>query len=154
MPRSLFESRPTRLSVLYDGDCSFCTLTVHMLAVLDRQDRLEFVPLQHAAEHAERADLREMAHDYPLIETIHTRREDGRVSAGGQAVLEILDALPVGWLFRPWAVLPGFATALDAGYDAVARRRGVLSRLVRRLGGPPATCDLHDTPRAAGHTQR
>lgn len=135
--------------MLYDGDCSFCTLTVHMLAVLDRQSRLEFVPLQHAAAHDERADLRQMARNYPLVDTIHTRRHgDGRVSAGGQAVLEILDALPVGWLFRPWAVLPGFAAALNAGYDAVAHRRGTLSRLVQRLGGPPATCDLH------GHATR
>lgn len=139
--------------MLYDGDCSFCTLTVHVLADLDLEGRLELVPLQHAEDHHERAELRQMAHDYPLLDTIHVRRSDGRISAGGQAVLEILDALPLGWLFRPWAVLPGFGRALDAGYGAVARRRGTLSRLIQRLGGPPPTCDLDDTASRAGHTR-
>ncbi len=137
--------------MLYDGDCGFCSLLARVLARLDLQDRLELVPLQHAKAHADRPDLLAMDRDYPLVETIHVRRDDGRVSAGGQAVLEILDALPAGWLFRPWAVLPGFTTALDVGYDAVARRRGAISRLIARLGGPPPACDLD--PATAGAEQ-
>ena len=134
------------MTVLYDGDCSFCSLSVDALRLLDRDGRLEFVPLQHAAHHPERASLAAVARRYPLEESIHTRRSDGRVSAGGQAVLEILEALPVGWLFRPWAVIPGFSAVLDAAYRAVAGRRGKISRVIAKLGGPGPTCDLQHGP--------
>jgi predicted DCC family thiol-disulfide oxidoreductase YuxK len=129
--------------VLYDGDCGFCSLTVDVLSDLDLESRLEFVPLQHARLHPERPELTEMAERYPLQQSIHVRRADGRVSAGGRAVLEILDALPVGWLFRPWNIVPGLPAALELGYRAVAGRRGTLSRFIARLGGPAPKCDLH-----------
>lgn len=129
--------------MLYDGDCGFCSLTVDVLSDLDLESRLEFVPLQHAHRHPERPELAVMAARYPLLESIHVRRSDGLVSAGGRAVLEILEALPVGRLFRPWAIIPGLPTALDLGYRLVAGRRGTISRFIARLGGPPPTCDLH-----------
>ena len=129
--------------MLYDGDCGFCSLTVEVLRDLDLEARLEFVPLQHARGHPERPDLAAVARQYPLAESIHVLRGDGRVSAGGEAVLDILEALPAGWLFRPWSFVPGLPAAIGVGYDAVARRRGALSRWIARLGGPAPTCDLH-----------
>lgn len=147
----MFAPRPKRLTVLYDGDCGFCSLTVDVLGELDLGRRLEFVPLQHAYAHAaERPELALIADTYPLEQSIHVRRADGRVSAGGEAVLEILEALPAGWLFRPWWVVPGLTALLDAGYNVIADRRGQISRLINRLGGPAPTCDLADRSHAAG----
>jgi predicted DCC family thiol-disulfide oxidoreductase YuxK len=142
LPR-LLEPRTERLTVLYDGDCGFCRLSVDVLADLDLEDRLEMVPLQHAADHPERPELARIARDHPLAQTIHVRRADGRISAGGGAVLEILDALPLGWLFRPWRLLPGLPSLLDAGYQLVADNRGPISELITRFGRPLAPCDLH-----------
>lgn len=146
MARSLLEPRAQHLTVLYDGDCGLCSLTVDVLRDLDLGARLEFVPLQHARRHRERPELAAAAEEYPLAESIHVLRDDGRVSAGGEAVLEILEALPVGWLFRPWSLVPGLPAALGIGYDAVASRRGRLSQWIARLGGPAPTCDLHPPP--------
>ena len=151
MARSLLEPRARHLTVLYDGDCGFCSLTVDVLRDLDLDTRMEFVPLQHARRHPERPELAAAAEEYPLAESIHVLRDDGRVRAGGEAVLEILQALPAGWLFRPWWFVPGLPAVLDRGYAAIARRRGTLSRWISRLGGPPPACDLHPaSPQRAG----
>ena len=147
----MFALRPKRLTVLYDGDCGFCSLTVDILGDLDLGQHLEFVPLQHARAHAaERPELAGVADSYPLEQSIPVRRADGHVSAGGEAVLEILEALPAGWLFRPWSVIPGMTALLDAGYNVIADRRGQISRLINRLGGRAPTCDLQPRPHAAG----
>lgn len=150
MARSLLEPRARHLTVLYDGDCSFCSLTVDVLRDLDLGARLDFVPLRHAQHHAERPELAAAAKEYPLSDSIHVLRDDGRVSAGGDAVLEILEALPVGWLFRPWSFVPGLPALIGTGYDAVASRRGTLSQWIARLGGPAPTCDLHPSSQLHG----
>lgn len=141
--RGLLEPRTSRLTVLYDGDCGFCKLTVDVLARLDLERRLELVPLQHAEHHPQRPELARLSRELPLSRTIHVRRADGRIDAGGGAVLEILDALPLGWLFRPWRLVPGLPWLLDQGYQLVADNRGAISKLVNRLGRPVALCDLH-----------
>ncbi len=68
-------------------------------------------------------------------------RDDGRVRQGGGAMLEILDALPGGWLLRPWAQMPGVEHVVDAGYRALARRRSTLGRLLAGRAGAPV-CDV------------
>lgn len=132
-----------RLTVLYDADCGFCTWSVAQLRGLDRNGRLEYVPLQHAAAHPERPELAELAATRDLRDVIHVVRPDGGVRAGGGAMLEILDALPGGWLLRPWAVLPGLEYVVDIGYRWVARRRNLFSALLERAGRGVPACDLH-----------
>ncbi|HUG48393.1 MAG TPA: DUF393 domain-containing protein [Candidatus Limnocylindria bacterium] len=145
-----------RLTVLYDGDCGLCSLIVQLLRELDLHGRLEFVPLQHARRHVARPELAAAAEQYPLAESIHVMHDDGRVSAGGDALLHILEMLPAGRLFWPWRWLPGLPALLELAYGAVARRRGGISRLIARLGGPPPTCDLHPSagPHAAARADR
>jgi predicted DCC family thiol-disulfide oxidoreductase YuxK len=142
MPRTLFEPRVASLTVLYDGDCGFCGLIVTLLRDLDRGQRLEFVPLQHAARHADRPELVEMAGRYPLADSIHVRRPDGRVVAGGGAMLEIVDLLPVGWLFRPWNVVPGIRPVVNVLYDLVADNRAAISDWLGRRGLAVRVCDI------------
>lgn len=148
MPRSLIEPSVERLTVLYDDDCGFCRWSVAQLRSFDRHARFEFVPLQHAADHPDRPELAALARTRDLATVIHALRPDGDARDGGGAMLEILDALPGGWLLRPWALLPGVERVVDWGYRLVADRRGQISQLLRKSGSPAPACDLH--PRPAG----
>lgn len=139
MLSTLLRPRVGRLTVLYDEDCGFCLWTVRQLRTLDRERRLEMVPLGHATRHPRRPDIAEVAAGHDLRRSIHVLRDDGEVRRGGRAMLEILDALPGGWLLRPWAVLPGVAPAVDVAYRQIAARRAILSRVVGRASA--AACD-------------
>ncbi len=101
------------------------------MRLLDRGHRLEFILLQEAGHRPGRPDLAALAASWPLEEALHVVLPSGRIEAGGRAVLEILFVLPGGDLFRPWALVPGLAHALDAGYRWVAGHRSPLARLLR-----------------------
>lgn len=146
MPRTLLEPPVERLTVLYDDDCGFCRWSVRQLRPMDRHARFEFIPLQHATDHSERPQLAELARTRDLAASIHVVRPDGAVRAGGGAMLEILDALPGGWLLRPWALLPGVEPIIDFGYRLVADRRNQVSALLGRAGSPVPACDLDGWP--------
>jgi len=128
--------------VLYDEDCGFCRWSAAQLRALDRRRRLELVPLQHAAAHPARPELAALAGARDLRAQIHVLRHDGSVRAGGGAMLEILDALPGGWLLRPWQLLPGVEAIVDAGYRWVAARRDTFGRLLAGSGAERPTCTL------------
>jgi predicted DCC family thiol-disulfide oxidoreductase YuxK len=111
------------LVVLYDGDCGVCRETVRRLRRWDREDRFEFVPLGVAATSG-RPLLERLAAEGHLGDAIHVVDEaTGRVVSGGHAALAILDALPGGWLLRPWAAIPATAVAADVVYRVAARHR-------------------------------
>jgi predicted DCC family thiol-disulfide oxidoreductase YuxK len=134
MPRplsSLFDPPAARLTVLFDLKCSFCRWTVRQLRPLDRHQRLDFISLQRARKGRNRPDLREVARHYPLRREIHVVRPDGSVRAGGDAMLEILDVLPGGWLLRPWTAIPGVGVAVRAVYRLIADHRALLAKLMR-----------------------
>jgi predicted DCC family thiol-disulfide oxidoreductase YuxK len=142
VPNTLFEPPVVRLTVLYDDDCGFCRWSVSQLRPMDRHRRLEFIPLQHAADHPERSELARLAGTTDLAASIHVVRPDGETRAGGGAMLEILDALPGGWLLRPWALLPGVEHVVDFGYGIVADNRSRISEWLSRTGSPVPACDL------------
>ncbi len=145
MPLSLFARPARQVTVLYDGDCGFCVWTVCQLTSLDRHRRLDFVPLQHAADHADRPDIAQLARTRDLSRSIHVMRADGLGDNGGGAMLEILDVLPGGWLLRPWRRLPGARPIVDAAYRFVANRRALASRLLRHTT-EGQRCNLHSVP--------
>lgn len=112
-----------RLVVLYDADCAFCTASVRRLRRWDRDGKFDLVPLQSAATSSD-PTLRAAAARYPLQAALHVvDRRTGRVSAGGRAMLTILDALPGGRLLRPWAALPTVPVVADLVYGVVSDRR-------------------------------
>ena len=66
-----------------------------------------------------------------LGDAVHVVDETtGRVVSGGHAALAILDALPGGWLLRPWAGLPPTAAAADVVYRVAVRHRDRLAWLM------------------------
>ncbi len=96
-----------RLTILYDADCGICGLTARTLRRWDRAGRFETLPLQAAARSQE-PRLAAAAVGHALADELHVVDLDGRVAAGGDAVLAIVDRLPGGVVLRPWAALPSF----------------------------------------------
>jgi predicted DCC family thiol-disulfide oxidoreductase YuxK len=118
------------LTVLYDEDCGVCRETVRRLRRWDREDRFEFMPLQQAAASG-RPQLEQLAAEGHLADEVHVVDESsGTVVSGGHAALAILDALPGGWLLRPWAALPPTAVAADVVYRVAVRHRDGLAWLM------------------------
>ena len=135
--RHLVGRAGSRLTVLYDRDCGICGLTARTLRRWDRAGRFRIVALQDAAAAAD-ARLADVAARYALEDQLHVVDERGRVAAGGDAALAIIDALPGGWLLRPWVALAPVRALVAAGYRWVARNR-------RRIGawlGLELVCDL------------
>jgi len=117
------------LTVVYDADCGVCRETVRRLHRWDREGRFVFVPLQAAAG-CGRPMIERLASEGHLDDAVHVIDEStGRVVSGGHAALAILDALPGGWLLRPWAALPPTAAAADVVYRVAARHRDGLAWL-------------------------
>ncbi len=127
-PASRTPAQP--LTVLYDGECGVCRETIGKLRRWDHENRLEFVALQSAATSG-RPILEKLAAEGRLEDAVHVVDEStGRVVAGGHAALAILDALPGGWLLRPWAVMPQTALAADVVYRVASRHRDRLAWLM------------------------
>ncbi len=136
-----------RLVVLYDADCAFCTASVHRLRRWDRDGKFDLVPLQDAATSHDAA-LREAAIRYPLETALHVvDRRTGRVAAGGQAMLAILDNLPGGRLLRPWASLPKAPVVADLVYGVVSDRRTDLGWAVGIRHEVACPVHTRETPR-------
>src|SRR5271157_3152499 len=120
---------PGRLAVIYDADCGFCRETVRRLRRWDHDRHFEFMPLEEAIA-CGRPRLEALAAQGHLADAVHVVDEaTGRVVSGGHAALAILDALPGGWLLRPWAALPPTAAAADVVYRVAARHRDRLAWL-------------------------
>lgn len=101
------------------------------MRLLDVGARLRFVSLQEAAVGSAGAALAAIGATHPLAVALHVVGPNGRVESGGRAVLEILSRLPLGFLFRPWALIPGVPQALEVGYRWAADHRPALARLLR-----------------------
>ncbi len=144
---------PGSLTVLYDGDCGVCCETVRQLRRWDHEGRFEFMPLQAAAGSG-RPILTDLAAQGHLADALHVVDEStGHVVSGGDAALAIIDALPGGWLLRPWAALPPTAAAADVVYRLAARHRDRLAWVMGLRDDvscpirPPTTHDHEAAPR-------
>jgi predicted DCC family thiol-disulfide oxidoreductase YuxK len=136
------------LTVIYDSDCGVCGETVRRLRRWDHEGRFEFMPLRVAAS-CGRPRLEQLAAAGHLGDAVHVVDEaTGRVVSGGHAALAILDALPGGWLLRPWAALPPTAVAADIVYRVAARHRDRVAWLtgMRDDVGCPVRPALADAP--------
>lgn len=116
-----------RLLVLYDGECGFCRSVAIHLRRWDRRDRLVPIPLQDApAAGSSLARAASEAFDLSRELTV-VDEATGLASQGGDAVLTLVDALPVGRLMRPAWSDPPFLWTMRAAYRLVARHRARLA---------------------------
>lgn len=105
--------------VYYDGLCGLCDRAVQFLLARDRAARLRFAPLQGATA---RAAVPEALRTPPLATLVVVR--DGEVLTRSAAALAALRAIGGAWAMvsRVLGLVP--PAIRDAGYDAIARRRG------------------------------
>lgn len=105
-------------TVLYDGECSFCSSQVNFIRKHDRQGRFRFVALKSEEGRSllRDAGLPDTEPDTVVYET------RGGIRVRSSAVLDILGDLGGGWrLFRIMKVIP--AGIRDFFYRIVARNR-------------------------------
>lgn len=134
-PASPVVSLAERWTLVYDGDCGFCTRSVSWLARWDRGGRLRFVRSQDAAA---LAALPPMTQD-ALAAAMHLVTPGGRVFAGAAAAPHVLRLVPGGTALAALFRVPGVPALADRVYRWVARHR-------HQLPGATASCDVEAGP--------
>lgn len=107
------------LTVLYDGNCAFCSGSADRVRRLDRNHRIALVDLHDPAVPSRfpQVDLEEAMR---LIKAVDPQ---GRVSSGIDAWADICHVLP-GWQAAAWLLkVPGIHTLAGWGYGWIARNR-------------------------------
>ena len=120
------------ITLLYDGECPFCSREVQWLKDRDRQGRLALVDISAIGFDPSRYGLTRDEVDSRL----HAIRDDGTVARGMDAVCEAYRAVGLGWVVAAtrW---PGLRTATDWAYSVFARNRVRWGSLLGRQ------CDQH-----------
>ena len=110
--------------VLYDERCGFCRWSVSKFVAWDRTRQVRFAPIRSSEGEARLEGIDRARRDGSW----HLVTRDGHVVSAGAAVPFLLRELPGG---GPLARLTdAFPRATERAYQAVARRRGALGRLL------------------------
>jgi predicted DCC family thiol-disulfide oxidoreductase YuxK len=104
---------------VFDGHCGFCRRWVRRLALLDRDGRLDLLPLQAPDATAITGQPIER-----LRLAAHFVRTDATVFAGAAAAREAFRYLRGGWLVRGILAIPGAMPVAERVYAWIARRFG------------------------------
>lgn len=138
-------------TVIFDGDCGICFWLSKMLRRLDTRRHLVFqsndavVPSEESEGDGEerllvwddaKTELSRRAAPAGLTakllnETVVAVRPDGTFATRGQAVVDVLRAVPGGGPLATLLSLPVIASLRDVAYDAIAARR---TRISTELG--------------------
>ncbi len=115
------DMRFTIATLVFDGECGFCTRCVLWLQRLDRRARVETLPHQ-ALGVRDRFGLSEGDVDRSVWVI-----RDGRRHAGAAAVALALDTALGTRMFHRFATAPIVGPALERAYQFVAEHRGRLA---------------------------
>jgi predicted DCC family thiol-disulfide oxidoreductase YuxK len=110
-------------TLIYDGECGFCSQAVALLRRWDREQVLRFVPFQDGAAVA-RFGIALPA----LAAAMHLILPGGRVYAGADAAPELLRLLPGKRWLAPLFRVPGVLPLARRAYAWIAARRHCLVR--------------------------
>jgi predicted DCC family thiol-disulfide oxidoreductase YuxK len=125
------------MTVLYDGDCRFCTRSAH---TIQRRFGRAQVSLRNFQAPGGLDPYPSITHD-AAMKKMHLVLGDGRIFAGAEAFARILATVPVlGWLAWLYYV-PGIRQLADLGYALVAKYRYRLFGRTQACDG--GTCHLH-----------
>jgi len=118
-------------TLIFDGDCGFCTRSRNLLVRLDRKHRMRTVPLQRPGVPEQAGVSRE-----ELGKSVYWLAEDGSTRTGAEAVNAALStALGTSIPSRIYR-LPGVRALQEAVYRWVAANR-------HRLPGTTPWCTSH-----------
>ncbi|MCL4328170.1 MAG: DUF393 domain-containing protein [Candidatus Thermoplasmatota archaeon] len=113
---------PQKVTVLYDDNCSVCSLSVDVASKLGGNGTLQFTGI-HAQDVADFGISEEN-----LEKSMHTIWLDGRVENGMESLVQITRMIPPlfpFWAFFKLSMLIGFGDGL---YDFMARNRHRIGR--------------------------
>jgi predicted DCC family thiol-disulfide oxidoreductase YuxK len=135
--RSTSSSEPGAL-LLYDGSCGLCAASVRFVLEHERQQSLQFAPLQGETGEAVRAR-------HPALRAVDSMIwVEGSTEGRERVFLRSAAALRVArYVGGPWAALAVAASLVprfiaDAVYDAIARHRHQLVSKDRCFLPPPS----------------
>jgi predicted DCC family thiol-disulfide oxidoreductase YuxK len=117
-------------TLIYDGDCAFCTRWARRLRRWDARGRLNLVQSGDSAALAKLPTIERAA----LEGAMHLVGPDGTINAGAAAIPGILALLPFGRPFASLFALPLVRRIADGAYRWVARNR-------HRLPGGTSDCE-------------
>jgi predicted DCC family thiol-disulfide oxidoreductase YuxK len=123
--RSRGDAIGRRLTVIYDGSCPVCRLTVRALRILDWREYLAFTPLQRFQPRSSGDPSRR-----ELIRALQVRDVQGRWYRGGDACLRIAGVVPILVPLSLVGRLPGMHGPVEAAYRLVADHRHAIGRLL------------------------
>jgi len=113
-----------RTIALYDGQCEICQAYVGWMLLLDRQGKVEAVPL-------ETAHLQKLHPDLKLEECLrelHVVEPGGVIRKGWDGVARLARMFPATWLIGALGAVPPFRWLGSVAYRFVARNRYALSK--------------------------
>jgi predicted DCC family thiol-disulfide oxidoreductase YuxK len=122
-------------TVIFDGECQFCSSSIEILRKLNFRDRLRFVSLHDAS----------IANDFPdltfeqMMKEMWVASDDGRRFGGADALRYLSRRLPSLYPLAPFFHLPGTMPFWRFLYKFVAKNR-------YRIAGKKCsegTCRLH-----------
>jgi predicted DCC family thiol-disulfide oxidoreductase YuxK len=127
----------TRMTVLFDGDCRFCTGSAHGI---QRRFGKARIALRNFQEPGALDSTPTVTHD-AAMKKLHVVTDDGRIFAGAEAIARLVAGVPVvGWLAFVYYV-PGLRQLAELAYGFVARNRYRLFGRTQKCEG--GTCHLH-----------
>ena len=123
-------SKPTTLTIYYDGSCPLCRREIAFYRRLRATMRLDWVDVSQGVKP-------DGLSCEAAMRRFHVRDERGRLLSGGAAFSRLWRALP-GWRVLGWCFAwPPLSWALEAAYRAFLPLRPRLQRLARRWDGGP-----------------
>ena len=114
---------PSRLKLLYDGECPFCCREAQWLKRRDRGGHLVLEDITALGFDPSRYGLTRQE----VMDVLHVVLPDGRIVRGAEAVRQAYQAIGLGWLVAPTR-LPVVRGVVDRLYLAFARNRVGLGR--------------------------
>ena len=113
--------------LIYDGSCKFCLYLINLWKNKTR-DYVEYAPYQSVANQFPQIPLDQFERSVQLV------KPNGEVTEGAKAVFETMSYNPgLLWVLRIYKNFPIFARISEAVYFFIAKRRGVLSLILRRI---------------------
>jgi predicted DCC family thiol-disulfide oxidoreductase YuxK len=125
------------ITVLYDGDCRFCTRSARQI---EKRFGRPNVSLRNFQEPGALDPYPGVTHD-ACMEKLHMVTSAGRVFAGAEAFARLVATVPVLGLLAWLYYVPGLRQVADFTYSVVARHRYRL--LAKSEACDTGTCHLH-----------
>jgi predicted DCC family thiol-disulfide oxidoreductase YuxK len=133
--RLTFGAVPSRLTLLFDGSCDFCTRAVRLVRAIDRRGKITLVPFQKPGE-PERHGLTVAQCE----QSIWAVTPDGftfHAAAAANLTLAVALGVPLPlWLYA----IPGVDAFQEAVYRFVARTRSLIPGDTPYCEQHPAEC--------------